>query len=143
MNWRAHVIAAVAGLIAPFILVEILGLFTIHVWFPQSKYLWTAHGIATAKLPIDTAAVLDVLIAALVGFGIAFAVARLSRGRPMPLWLVFAGFFLISQVIPTLFDQEWYALLWFLARPFIPVFLVFAALGFWLPARRHVSRHVA
>ena len=143
MNWRAHVVAAVAGLISPFVLVEVLGLFTVHVWFPLSKYLWTAHGIATAKLPINTSAVLDGLIAGLVGFGMATAVARLSRGKPIPLWLVFAGFFVLSLVIPTLFDGEWNALLWFLARPFIPVFLLFAAVGFWLPSRRHVSRHVA
>ena len=143
MSWRAHVVAAVAGLIAPFILVEVLGLVTAHIWFPLTKYLWTAHGIATAKLPIDTSAVLDALIAALVGFGIAFAVARISRGKPMPLWLVFACFFVLSLAIPTLFSHEWNVLLWFLARPFIPVFLVFAALGFWLPSRRHLSRHVA
>jgi len=140
---RGHVIAAVAGLIAPFLLVELLALFAIHVWFPTSKYLWTAHGIVTAKLPINTAAVLDALIAALLGFAIALGIARVSRSKPVPLWLVFAGFFLVSLVVPTLFDRDYEALVWFLSRPFIAVFLVFAALGFWLPSRRVVSRHVA
>lgn len=140
---RGHVIAAVAGLIAPFALVELLALVSIHVWLPLNKYLWTAHGIATAKLPVDTAAVLDALLAALVGFGIALGVARLSRSKPVPLWLVFAGFFLISISVPTLFDGDYAALFWFLSRPFIYIFLLFAAVGFWLPSRRHVSRHVA
>lgn len=140
---REHVTAALAGLIAPFILVELLALFAIHVWFPLSKYLWTAHGIATAKLPIDTAAVLDALIAALVGFAIALGVSRVSRSRPVPLWLLFAGFFVVSLTVPTLFDRDYEALVWFLSRPFISIFLVFAALGFWLPSRRQVSRHVA
>lgn len=139
---RAHVASAVAGLIAPFILVETLGLVTIHVWFPLSKYLWTAHGIVTAKLPIDTAAVLDGLIAVLVGFGMTFTIARLFRGKPLHLWLVFTVFFAISTATPTLIDRERERLLWFLSLPFIPVFLVFAALGFWLASRRHASEHV-
>ena len=140
---RGHVIAAVAGLISPFVLVEIVALSTIHVWFPLSKHLWTTHEIADARLPINTAAVLDGLVAALVGFGMSLAVAGLSRSKAMPLFLVFAGFFLISLAVPTLFDREWEALVWFLSLPFIYVFLVFAALGFWLPPRRRVSRHVA
>ena len=140
---RGHVIAAVAGLVAPFVLVELVALVSIHVWLPLNRYLWTAHGIATAKLPVDTAAVLDALIAALVGFCIALGVAGLSRSKPVPLWLIFAGFFLISLAVPTLFDGDYEVLLWFLSRPFIYIFLVFAALGFWLPSRRQVSRHVA
>ena len=140
---RAHLVAAVAGLLAPFVLVELLGLFAIHVWFPLSKYLWTAHGIATAKLWIDASAIFDILISAVVGLGIAFGVARLCRGKPVPLWLVFTGAFLVSLIVPTLFDREYNELLWFLSRPFISVFLLFAALGFWLPSRRRVSSHVA
>jgi hypothetical protein len=143
MITRAHLIAAVAGLLAPFVLVELLLQFANHVWFPLTKYLWTAHGIATAKLAVDSAAVFDMLISALVGFGIALGIARLCRSKPVPLWLVFAGAFLVSLAIPTLFDRQYDELLWFLSRPYITVFLVFAALGFWLPSRRQVSRDVA
>jgi hypothetical protein len=140
---RGHVIAAVAGLLAPFALVELLLLSSVHVWIPIVKYLWTAHEIANAKAPIDTAAILDAFIAALLGFGIALGVARMSRSRPVPLWLVFASFFVISLTVPTLFSRDYEALLWVLSRPFISIFLVFAALGFWLPSRPQVSRHVA
>ena len=105
--------------------------------------MWTAHGIATGKLPIDVAAIFDVLIAAFLGFGLALAVAILCRRNPVHQWLIFAGAFLVSLAVPTFLDREYVALLWFLSQPFIAVFLLFAALGFWLPSRRSISRHVA
>jgi hypothetical protein len=125
MRLRAHVITALAGLIAPFLLVELISLATIYVWFP------------------DPAGVVPVVLGALLGCAMALALARVARSQPMSQWLLFTGFFLIAVGVPTLVHGEYQALLAFLTRPFVAAFLAFAALGFWLASRRKVSRHVA
>lgn len=143
MKLRAQLITAAAGLIAPFLLVEIVTRATIHLWLPASRYLWTSHGIAVRTLPVDTAAVLDGLMSAILGFAIAIGVARISRYRPVPQWLLFATFFLVALALPTVFDRDVEGLVWFITRPFISIFLAFAALGFWLASRQRHSGHVA
>ena len=125
MRLRAHVITALAGLVAPFLLVELISLATIYAWFP------------------DPAGVLLVVLGALLGCAMALGLARVARAQPMSQWLLFAGFFLIAVAVPTLLRGEYDALLGFLARPFVAAFLAFAALGFWLASRRKASRHVA
>jgi hypothetical protein len=143
MNLRAHLITALAGVIAPFLLVEVVTLATIYLWLPASRYLWTAHGIAVRTLLIDTAAALDGLLSACLGFAIAIGVTHISRYRPISQWLLFAASFLLALSLPTLFDREYEALVWFLTRPFIAIFLAFAAVGFWLASRRQIAKHVA
>jgi hypothetical protein len=106
-------------------------------------YLWTAHGIKVRELPIDPATVLDGCVSAALGCATGVGVTRIARWKPVPQWLLFAVFFLVTLTLPTLFDHDLEALVWFLTRPFFSVFLAFAALGFWLASRKRHVEHVA
>jgi len=125
MKLRAHLITALGGLVAPFLLVELISLATIYARFP------------------DPAGVLLVVVGALLGCAMALALARIARSQPVQQWLLFTGFFLVAVAAPTLYRGDYHSLLAFLTRPFVAAFLVFAAVGFWLASRRKVSRHVA
>lgn len=143
MNLRAHLITALAGVIAPFLLVELLSLATIYLWFPATHYLWTTYGIAERNFPIDIASVLDGFLSACLGLALAFGVTRIARLRPLPQWLLFGVSYIVAMTLPALFDRDYEALAWFLTRPFISILLVFAAFGFWLSSRRRHATHVA
>jgi hypothetical protein len=143
MKLRAQLITALAGLITPLLLIEILTRATIYLWFPASMYLWDTHRIKVRELPVDPARVIDGSVSAILGCAIGYSVARLARWQPVPQWLLFAASFLVTLTLPTLFDHDYEALVWFITRPFFSIFLVFAASGFWLESRRHRPEHVA
>ena len=143
MNLRAQLITALAGVIAPFLLVEIVTRATIYLWFPANMYLWDAHGVKVRELPVDPANVLDGCLSAILGCAIGFGVARVAQWQLVPQWLLFAASFVVTLMLPTLFDHDYEALVWFLTRPFLTIFLTFAAVGLWLAYRRGHAKHVA
>ena len=140
---RALVVPALSGALAPFVLATLFGLYAAHIWSPTIKYLWYSHGVAVATLPVDVAAVIDVILGALLGVATGVGISRLSRGHSSSQWLIFGVFFVLSVTIPTLFDGEYEALVYFLTRPFVLVFLAFLALGLWLARRSQRVTNVA
>jgi hypothetical protein len=142
-EFRALAIAALFGTLAPFVLATLFGLYVLHIWSPTVRYLWFSHGVALAKLPVDVASVVDVILGALLGVAAALGIARLSRGHYLSQWAVFVAFFVLSGSIPALIGGEHDLQLFFLTHPLIIVFLASSALGFWLGGRPRQTPNVA
>ena len=140
---KGLVIAAVSGLVAPFVLTTLAGVFTSHVWSPTVRYLWYSHGVAVAKLAFDAATLFDIVLGVLLGVAAGLGIGRFSRTPYLSQWLAFVASFVLSTGLPALVVQEYDLLVFFFTRPLILAFLTLSALGFWMARRKTGVTHVA
>jgi hypothetical protein len=140
---RGLVIAGLSGVVAPFVLTALLGLFTLHVWSPTVRYLSHSHGVAFAKLAVAATTPIDVMLGALLGVAAGFGIGRLTRARYLSPWLAFVAFFALTAGLPALIDGQYDLTVFFFTRPVIITFLALSVVGFWLAGKRKEIAHVA
>ena len=137
---KGLVIAAVAGVVAPFVLASLAGEFSAHVWLPTVRYLWYSHGVAVSNLAFY--ALRDVVLGMLLGVVAGLGIGRLSRTPYLSQWLAFVASFVLSTGLPALLVYEYDLLVFFFTSPLILAFLTLSVLGFWMAGKRKAITHV-
>ena len=99
--WRT-ILVLVLGVAAPYLWVESLLLWSMNVYTPMLKWLWTAFGVRGEWMPAASGVAHSVIVAA------AFALAlRFIARREWPAAsAVFCLAFLVAFVVPGLFESD-------------------------------------
>jgi hypothetical protein len=126
------VLAATLGVAACWAFVSLLGLFTLHVWFPLFRHHWPLLGGGDPSHSYEIATAFSAVFSAAVSALFTFAISRVAALRSPGVWFAYAAGFLLCLLGPLMFDPMEGLIRFLLVSPDIWSFLAASAFSHWL-----------
>lgn len=137
---RDLLLAGAGGFLSPLILAGVYGFFVAAVWSPAVRYAWSAHGIAVrGTLFTVTDAIASLVLGAIIGATISYALGRASRAKKFSPWFLFVFCFVVAAIAPSGISSAVDLVTFFFLTPLTLSFLVATAAGYYLTTRTRLS----